>query len=174
MEQSIGNGYSNIGGNKLNFFKSKLNVMKSMIKVSLFSALFMLVALSSYGQRGRGGDFPSPEERAKQQTAQMAENLKLTDEQEKEVGNINLAYAKKMMEAREEAAGDRDAMRTKMGVMMKEKNGAIKEVLTEEQLKTLEEMRSQYQDRRKEGQRRDWKGRKGGRKDRSNPSPTNK
>src|SRR5680860_189712 len=133
--------------------------MKSMIKLSLFTVLFILVAFSSYAQR-RGGDMPSPEERAKQQTAQMTEHLKLTDEQQKEVGDINLTYAKKMMEARQEAAGDRTAMRSNMEAMQKEKSEALKKVLTEDQFKTLEEMRSKYG----QGCPRDQEKKKGGKK----------
>lgn len=141
--------------------------MKSMIKVSLLSAFFVLVAFSSYAQRG-SGNYPSPEERAKQQTAQMSEHLKLTDEQTKEVGDINLTYANKMMKTRQEAAGDRTVMRTKMEAMMKEKSEALKEVLTEDQFKSLEGMRSQYQNRGKGDQEKGdhgkgKKGRKGGR-----------
>jgi hypothetical protein len=133
-----------------------------MIKVSLLSAFFMLVAFSSYAQRG-SGNYPSPEQRAKQQTAQMTEYLKLTDEQAKKVGDINLTYANKMMETRKEAAGDRTVMRTKMEAMMKEKSEALKEVLTDDQFKNLEGMRSQYQNRGKGDQGKGRKGRKGDR-----------
>ena len=129
--------------------------MKSMIKVALFSALFMLVSLSSYAQRG-GGDRPSPEERAKQLTTQMAEHLDLSEDQVKKVEEINLSYAKKMMEAREAAQSDRSAMRSKMESMTEDRNKDLKEILTEEQFESLEEMRSERKprgERRKRGKK---------------------
>ena len=116
--------------------------MKTSIKIILGGLFLMLTTFPMFGQPG-GRDMPSPEERAKRQTAHMTEELKLTSEQEKEVGDINLTYANKMKDARDEAAGDRTAMRAKMEAMMKEKSEALKEVLTEEQIKSFEEMESQ-------------------------------
>lgn len=121
--------------------------MKTSIKFIFGSLVLLLTTLPIFGQPG-GRDMPSPEERAKSQTAQMTEELKLTSEQEKEVGEINLAYAIKLVEARQGASGDRSAMRANMEAMMKEKSEALKEVLTEEQFKSFEEMSSQNGPRR--------------------------
>ena len=130
--------------------------MKLSIKIILGGLFLMLTTFPMFGQPG-GRNMPSPEERAKQQTAQLTEELKLTSDQEKLVGDINLTYANKMTEAREEAAGDRTAMRSKMEAMMAERTEALKEVLNEDQVKALEEMNSQYgqgrQGKQKKGKR---------------------
>lgn len=136
--------------------------MKSMIKSLTFAALLMLTAFTSYAQRG-GGRL-SPEEMADRQTTQMTEHLELTDEQEKEVAAINLTYAKIIRDARKEAAGDRTALRTTMQSMLQDRTEALKEVLTEEQLIKLEEVRSQYGQRRQGNKAKDKK--KGRKKDR--------
>lgn len=133
--------------------------MKTSIKI-IFGGLFLLLTtLPMFGQPG-GRNMPSPEERAKRQTAQMTEQLKLTSEQEKEVGDINLTYATKINEALQQSAGDRTAMRSKVEVIMKEKNEALKKVLTEEQVKSFEEMQSQNGQRR-QGNRKKRKGNRG-------------
>ena len=101
------------------------------------------------GGQGRGN--MDPKEIAERQTNQMKETLNLTAEQLPKIEALNLKYAEKMKAARDEAAGDRESMRSTMRAMMQEKDVPLKEILTAEQWTKLEEWRKEA---RESGQRR--------------------
>lgn len=127
-----------------------------MKKISIFSILaLVLFAVQGYAQQGpgpRGGRFNmEPKEMAAQQTEQMKKQLNLTDEQLPKIEALNLKYAEKMKAARDEAAGDRDAMRNTMRSMFNEKDTELQKILTEDQWATLQKVR---QERRQNGRGR--------------------
>jgi len=90
-----------------------------------------------------------PEELAERQTTQMKESLELTAEQLPNVEKLNLEYAGKMKEARDQAGDDREAMRSTMTEMMKEKDVKMKKILTADQWTKFEaDRKERIQNRR--------------------------
>jgi len=76
----------------------------------------------------------SPDEMAKHETEWMTRELKLTDEQQEKVQEVNLTFANRMKEQFEldrESGGRPD--HSNMQKMDEEKNKALKEILTEDQ-----------------------------------------
>ncbi len=88
----------------------------------------------------------SPEERAKQLKAQ----LDLTDEQTAAIEKIYRDMDKKMADLREQAGGDREAMRENFRALREETDQAIEEVLFEDQIEQYRE----YNEQRRENMRR--------------------
>ncbi len=115
--------------------------------------LFMIIALSAITlnqapllAQGRGpgmGNGQNPEYMAQKQTEMMTERLDLTREQIPEVKKINLETAKKMIAFRDAHRGDRTAMQKKMQELQKEKEPALKEILTAEQWEKLLKLHSE-------------------------------
>jgi hypothetical protein len=126
--------------------------MKLTIKSALSTAFLMILTLSAFAQRG-GGD-RTPEDVAEKQTQRMHEQLDLSATQLTSVKAINLKYAEKMSEARENAAGDRSAMRTIMQDLRTQKNAELQGVLTEAQYKELEALMAEKKDKRKGGRKK--------------------
>ncbi len=118
--------------------------MRTTIQLFVFF-LAAMAGLTLQAQPG-GGRAQNPEQRAEQQTATMTEKLSLSEAQAGKVKEINLKYAKKMQEARDQANGDWEAMRGTMGTMRTEQDSELQTVLTEEQwqqwIKYREEMRA--------------------------------
>ena len=131
--------------------------MKSSIKVFAAILFFFAVCTAVNAQRG-GGQPPSPEDMAARQTDQMTKKLNLDEAQTAKVKEINLTYAKKMLETRENNRGDRQAMREAITPIQEEKNAELKTILTEEQYKSYEEMLA------KRGGRRGGQGKRGSRR----------
>ncbi len=107
-------------------------------------------AISLNAQRG-GGMGWDPEKRAEQQTANMTEKLSLSEAQSAKVKEINLKYAQKMKEARENATGDREAMRASMVAMRDEQDKELQTVLTEEQWQQWVKFRDEQKENRGKG-----------------------
>lgn len=121
-----------------------------MKKISILGLMAtMLFTVQVYAQQGPGqgpggGRFNmEPKEMAARQTEQMKKELNLTDEQLPKVEELNLKYAEKMKEARDQANGDRDAMRSTMRSMMAEKDKELKNILTEDQWTAFLKMREE-------------------------------
>ena len=92
-----------------------------------------------------------PEKRAKHQTEWMKTELSLTDEQAAKVGDINVKYAKKKKEMREQ-------MRKQMKTLHEEEKKELSEVLTKEQNDKLAAKKAEMKEKRKEH----FKGKKAG------------
>ena len=104
----------------------------------VFVFLLTFATVSAFAQR-QGGNI-TPEQRAENQTRNLAENLNLSEDQKKQVYNLSLARAQKMQELREKSNGDRSEMRASMETF----NNEIAKVLTVEQqekYKTMQEDR---------------------------------
>jgi len=119
--------------------------MKTLfILISLFMLSFIHVP--THAQRGgRGGGGQDPEYMAQRQTEMMTERLSLTKEQIPAIEKINLETAKVMVSYRDTHRGDQAGMRNKMQELQKEKEPALKKILTGEQWKKLQELRSEQQ-----------------------------
>lgn len=116
--------------------------------------VFLMFAINVFAQQGQGGQGRGnmdPKEMAKRQTDKMKEELDLTAEQLPKVEALNLMYAEKMKVARDASDGDREAMRDSIRPMMKEKDVALKEILTADQWTKLEAWRKEA---RENGRRR--------------------
>jgi len=114
----------------------KHTIMKKYMFQSLqysIVALFLLVGGVLFAQPGGGGRDMNPEQRAKQQTAQMTEQLSLSEAQAGKVQEINLKYAKQAQAARENADGDWESMRGKMTAMRQEQDKELQTIVTQEQ-----------------------------------------
>jgi Spy/CpxP family protein refolding chaperone len=118
-----------------------------------FAAMIFSFGYSAFAQQGRGPRDIDPKEFAERQTSQMKESLKLTAEQLPKVEALNLQYAHKMKDAREEAGDDRESMRETMMEMIREKDVELKKILTAEQWTILEKQRQERMQNRQGGRR---------------------
>ncbi len=127
-----------------------------MKKIVNFSAAFLLlIGTAAWAQpegERRGGD---PSQRAERLTASMTELLRLDENQQNQVGDLNLEYAMKMRESFQENQGDREAMRETMVALNQEKEEKLSAILSEEQMqlynKKKEEFRKNSRERRGKG-----------------------
>lgn len=90
---------------------------------------------------------PSPEERAQRMTERMAEKLGLSEEQKKQIYEVNLENAAKRQTEMEAQKAERQAKQAEM----KAQEEKINQILTEEQRKQWEEIKMENRDRRRPG-----------------------
>ncbi|MEO0331383.1 MAG: hypothetical protein AAF223_06835 [Bacteroidota bacterium] len=128
-----------------------------MKKIVNFSAVFLLlIGTAAWAQPGgerRGGD---PSQRAERLTASMTELLNLDENQQNQVGDLNLEYAMKMRESFQENQGDRKAMRETMVALNQAKEEKLSAILSEEQMQLYHEKKEEF---RKNSRERRGKGR---------------
>ena len=105
--------------------------MKSNLSQLIMLLLFVFVNTSSYSQQK---DIPSASERATKLTDWMKTNLQLTDDQVPKVQDINMKYANKMEELKNNAAGKRQKLLT-LKDNDKAKDAELKQVFTDSQYK---------------------------------------
>ena len=122
-----------------------------MKKLMMICALLFSVITYANAQQGGGRMGGTPEERAKRNTDQLVEKLKLNDDQKTKVLAIYTEQNAAMAKARE--AGDVD--RDKMMKMMADTNTKVEALLTDEQKTAfkayLEERRKQMEARQNGG-----------------------
>jgi periplasmic protein CpxP/Spy len=92
----------------------------------------------------------TPEERATQQTERLKKELKLTDDQEKKIYDINLSSSKKMDDIRKNSLGDRETARQKISDQLAVQDKQIKAVLKGDQLPKYEELKKQWEAERQQ------------------------
>ena len=127
--------------------------MKLLSKFLVITTLLFAFSFAANAQRGNRQPL-NPEQMAENQTTQMVEKLSLDAVQTAKVKELNLTYAKKMHEAREDNKGNRDAMKEILASIDTEKKAELKQVLTEVQFKSYEEMQGKKKTRkRKKGNR---------------------
>ena len=143
-----------------------------MKKNIVIVSLLFLIAISSFAQRGRGGNAQkprTPEERAARYTQLMTKRLKLNGEQSTQIGSINKETATQIASIRQEAQTKRKAGET---VDMKVYRDRIKEVnqardsktialLNNKQKVSYEDMKAQMKQKAQERRNNKGKGGKG-------------
>lgn len=131
--------------------------MKKVLMICglLFSVITFANAQEGQGQRQGGRGMGTPEERAKRQTEQLAEKLKLTDDQKAKVAVIYTEQAASMTKVREEAKGDRAAMMAAMAKANEATDAKVTALLNEDQKKTF----ATWQEERKEMMKKRMEGR---------------
>lgn len=88
------------------------------------------------GKMGHG----SPADRAARQTEHMTQALGLSEEQSRQVGEINQKYATEAQASMETAAG-REERHSRMREIMGKRDEELRQVLSEEQYESLQNMR---------------------------------
>ena len=99
----------------------------------LFSMITFANAQDGQGRRGNGGG--TPEERAKRQTEQLAEKLKLSDDQKAKVHAIYLEQGPKMRKLRDSLGDNREGFRAAMTKGNEQNEAKIAALLTDDQKK---------------------------------------
>lgn len=107
---------------------------------------------------GNGANRPAPEERAEKMTDKMVEALGLNAKQAKALEEVNLDFAKKREALSAEKSKKNNADKDAMKQLREEQKRAIEKILTPEQLKKWEEIKSE-----KGGHKGKGKGRNDGR-----------
>jgi Spy/CpxP family protein refolding chaperone len=139
--------------------KKKLNIKTAAILLVVTMFTIPMYAQPGRGQRpgqgpGQGQGMQFSEESMKERISNLADTLKLSDQQEKQILDSELKFARTMQSQRENfdfASGDRDAFRAKMTTLREERDAQYKEVLNTEQYakysKMMEGRRSQMRER---------------------------
>lgn len=118
----------------------------------LFSVITFAQAQDGQGQKQGGGRMGgTPEERAKRQTDNLAEKLKLSDDQKTKVSAIYLEQATSMKKLREDAKGDRDAMMASMKKSNEESDTKITALLNDDQKKAYATWKEERKEMMKKG-----------------------
>ena len=114
-----------------------MTVSKMYLVFILFAFISISQALAQppRGERGRGG--ADPEQMAERQTEMMKDSLSLSTAQAEKVGEVNLKYAKQMIEIRQNANRDFVAMKSQMQELRDNQNIELKQYLTEVQFADL-------------------------------------
>jgi Spy/CpxP family protein refolding chaperone len=90
----------------------------------------------------------TPEERAKEMTARLKEELNLTDQQSEELYAIHLKYAEERKGVLDAGREEREAQRTEIKSINDKQKAEMKSVLTEEQVARLDEMQQERAQKR--------------------------
>lgn len=118
--------------------------MKIIVRFLAISILLLTgMSLLQAQPPGGGGWSATPAQMAERQTSRMKESLGLSEEQTAKVSEINLKYATKMHEARQNNQGDFAAMREVMQTMRQEQDEELKTVLNETQFQQWEKIRAE-------------------------------
>ncbi len=115
-----------------------------MKKLMMICAMLFCVITYANAQQVGGRMGGTPEERAKRNTDQLVEKLKLNDDQKIKVMAIYASQNEEMAKARASAAGgDMLGMRERMNKMMSDSNTKIEVLLTDEQKSTFKLMQEE-------------------------------
>jgi Spy/CpxP family protein refolding chaperone len=109
------------------------------MKRTFFALLLAFVSMTAFAQRPDAN--MTVEQRAENQTKTLTENLKLSEDQQKQVHALSLARAQKMQELRDSQTQDRSQMRASMETF----NTELAKILTVEQ---QEKYKTMLEDRR--------------------------
>lgn len=135
--------------------------MKSSIKILATLVLCFSFSLVVSAYKGTPPD--KVEKRAEKQTNRMIEKLNLNDAQAAKIGDINLFFAAKMVEARANSKGDRAAMKAIKTAIRTEKIAEMKLVLSTAQFESYQSMKPHG--KKGKGKKGDCKGKKNSSRD---------
>jgi Spy/CpxP family protein refolding chaperone len=110
--------------------------MKRKLFLTLVAGLLMATGLMAQNQPPRQ-DF---QQRRQQQLVEMKKELTLSKDQITKFDAIQKEFNDKMTKARESAGDDREAMRSKMQEMNKERDTKIEKILTPDQVKKFKDI----------------------------------
>jgi periplasmic protein CpxP/Spy len=125
-----------------------------MKKLMITAALLCGLLSAGYSQEGK--QKKTPEERAQYATNTMEKNLSLTADQKSKIYEINLERAKKMDELNSANKAERKAKFKKQKKLIEDSDQQLKGVLTTEQQKSYEDLKTQA----KENMKKNRQGRK--------------
>ncbi len=132
--------------------------MKKIVNLSIALILVFGTVVLAQPDGRRGGDRRAgdPTERAKRLTTSMTELLNLDEDQQNQVGDLNLEYAMKIRESFQGNQGDREAMRETMVTLNQEKEEKLTTMLSEEQMQLYQEKKEEFRknSRERRGKRR--------------------
>lgn len=121
--------------------------MKLSIKLLSTLVLFLTIGSSVFAQKGERPQH-DPVEMAERETSRLTEELELGESQVIKMKEINLAYAKKMQEARENNSENREAMKEVRDAINSDKSAEIKTILSEDQYKKYESLMAERGNRK--------------------------
>ena len=108
-----------------------------MMKMKLIGS-FLMVSMLLFFTAFAHGDKLTPQEKAAKKTAWMKANLGLSDDQVKQVEPLNLEYAQKNYDLKNNQAISKEEKETQMKKNDDEKDAKLKTIFTPEQFKTYE------------------------------------
>ena len=118
-----------------------------MKKTFLLTAGLLLMSYLSFSQGYRN---MSPEERAKQDTEQLKNQLGLTGDQSEIAYEINLKNAEEMQKVFSTSAGDREAMRESMQELRLKRDSSYQVILTDYQFEQYQKIMEERMERRRQ------------------------
>lgn len=122
--------------------------MKRKIFLTALVGLFLTTGIMAQNQPAQ--DF---QQRRQQMLDNLKKELNLTKDQNTKFDAIYKEFNDKMAQARQNAGDDREAMRTKMQEMNKERDAKIEKILTPDQVKKWKEILAKQQaERQQRGQ----------------------
>jgi len=107
--------------------------------------VFSTTAIYAQGNRGMDKD---PHAIAKEQTEMLKKRLNLTPDQEAQILKLNEEFAIQRQSIRAQKQEERMQMRSAMKETFEAQDAQMKEILTEQQYATFQEMRQKRQRRR--------------------------
>ncbi|MFT4758771.1 MAG: hypothetical protein ACI9XO_001472 [Paraglaciecola sp.] len=125
------------------------------LSIKFFAAFALLLVLNFTATAQRGGKKMNADQMAERQTTHMVEKLNLDERQAAKVQELNLKYANKVLAAKKNNEGTREAMQPVRKAIETKKSAEMKLVLNAEQF----EQYSKMQQKRGKG----GKGKRGGR-----------
>ena len=145
--------------------------MKITFKIIALALLVFASFTTVEAQRGgRGGDRNVDHQaRAEKQAEKMKSELGLSDKQAEQIKEINLKYAQKAQEKRQEKAADREKMKTEREAVQAQHEKEVESVLTKEQREKWAQIRQERQARQESRATEDGK-----MKDKSSKKPMKK
>ena len=129
-------------------------LLQTLIKQSMKTVTLIISSLFLFMVLGVSAQQHGPQELVKRQVEHMKTELKLNEQQEKQVKDLLTENFKQRGELMKKYQGQRDSVMVNMKKMEEQQNLSLKKILTEEQYKTYltnqEKRKQEMEKRRKE------------------------
>jgi len=129
--------------------KIKMKKISTLTKISFLIIVAGILSITSINAQSVNRDSlknATPEQRAQMQSDMMKNKLVLTDEQYKQVSDINLKYARKMDDLKQNGGGKFSKAR-KAKSIMSDKDDELQKVFTKEQFEKYETLKKEMMDK---------------------------
>lgn len=123
--------------------------ISTLTKISFLIIVAGILSITSINAQSVNRDSlknATPEQRAQMQSDMMKNKLALTDEQYKQVSDINLKYARKMDDLKQNGGGKFSKAR-KAKSIMSDKDDELQKVFTKEQFEKYETLKKEMMDK---------------------------